>query len=120
MGVFGANETVFLTTGTEHVLMCKTSIQDSSINPTWWGPPKNTKYNTKSKSFNPNLGEKLNRISWTKNYIDLQLEPVTINDKGLYKCEVVFKEIRHIYEIEVNVRGKFNYLSKLNSPSYFL
>jgi len=117
VGVFCANETVLLMTGTAHVLTCKTSIRDSSINPTWWGPPNNTKYNTNSRSFNPNLGEKLKRIAWTNNNIDLKLESVTINDAGLYKCEVIVPQKTHLYEIEVNVRGKFKYLSKLNSPS---
>jgi len=114
MGVFCANETVLLMIGTAHVLTCNTSIRDSSINPTWWGPPNNTKYNTNSILFNPNLGEKLKRIAWTNNNIDLKLESVTINDAGLYKCEVIVPQKTHLYEIEVNVRGKFKYISKLN------
>jgi len=118
VGVFGANETVFLTTGTTHVLMCKTSNRDSFIYPTWWGPPNYTVYNVNSRPFNPKLGEKLNRINWTSNNIDLQLDSVTINDAGLYTCERVFKGKPHIYEIEVNVRGKFKHLSKLNSDVF--
>jgi len=113
VGVLCANETVLLMPGTAHVLTCKTSIRDSSINPTWWGPPNNTKYNTNSRSFNPNLGEKLKRIAWTNNTIELKLESVTINDTGLYKCEVIVPQKTHLYEIEVNVKGKFKYLSKL-------
>ena len=119
MGVFCVNETVFLTTGTELVLVCNTSIRDS-INymyPTWWGPPNNTKYNTNSGLFNLELGEKLKRISWANNNIDLKLDSVTINDAGLYMCDVIFKDKWYIYEIEVNVRGKFKYFSKLNSTS---
>ena len=84
--------------------------------PTWWGPPNYTRYNIISGQFNPNLGEKLNRMNWTSNNIDLQLNSVTINDAGLYKCEI-FKEKTYFYEIEVNVRGKFKYISRLNSPS---
>ena len=116
MGVFCANETVFLTTGTSLVLMCKTSIREKTAYPTWWGPPNTARYNTVSGQFNPNLGEKLKRINWTNNNIDLQLDSVTINDAGLYRCEII-KERKYLYEIEVNVRGKLNYLSKLNSPS---
>jgi len=117
VGVFCANETVFLTTGTALVLVCKTSIRDRTAYPTWSGPPNFTRYNAISGQFNPNLGEKLNRINWTSNNIDLQLDSVTINDAGLYKCQEIVKEERDFYEIEVNVRGKFTYISKLYSPS---
>ena len=116
VGVFCANETVFSTTGTALVLMCNISIRDSITYPIWWGPPDNTRYNTNS-TFNPNLGEKLNRLNWTNNSIDLQLNSVMIKDKGLYRCEVIFQERTYLYKIEVNVRGKFKYLLKFNSPS---
>ena len=82
--------------------------------PTWWGPPNCTRYNIASGQFNPNLGEKLNRMNWKSNNIDLQLDSVTINDEGLYKCDI-FNERTYFNEIEVNVRGKFKYISKLNS-----
>ena len=114
MGVFCANETVSLTTGTVLVLVCNTSIRDSIIYPTWWGPPYTTKYNTHSRLFNPKLGEKLNRLNWTNNNIDLKLDSVTIMDAGLYRCEVIFQKRTYFYEIEV--RGKYIYIL-LNSTS---
>jgi len=64
-------------------------------------------YNTNSGTFNPNLGEKLSRINWTENNIDLQLDSVTVNDAGLYKCETMFQTKTYSYEIDVSVRGKF-------------
>ena len=117
MGVFCANETVFAATGTALVLMCNISIRDGITNPTWWGPPNITKYTSQNGTFNRLLGEKLNRLNWSNNNIDLQLDSVTINDAGLYKCEDIFQKIAYSHDIEVNVRGKFKYLSKLNSPS---
>ena len=114
MGVFCANETVFLTPGTTLVLVCNTSIRDGIVNPTWWGPPKTTKYNTQSRLFNPQLGEKLNRLNYTNNNIDLKLDHVTILDAGLYRCEVISQNRTYFYEIEV--RGKYKYIS-LNSTS---
>ena len=113
MGVFGANETVFLTTGTSLVLVCNISIRDRIIYPSWWGPPNNTPYNANSRSFNPSLGEKLNRMNWTNNDIDLKLDSVTINDAGLYKCGDIFNNGTYLYDINVNVIGKFKYISKL-------
>jgi len=117
VGVFCANETVFLTIGTALDLKCKTSIRDSIVYPTWWGPPNTIRYNFISGQFNPSLGEKRNRINWKSNNIDLQLDSVTINDTGLYKCQVISKEKTYVYQLEVNVRGKFKYISKFNSPS---
>jgi len=114
VGVFGANETVFLTSGTALVLVCNTSFRDSIIYPNWWGPPNALAYNANSGLFNPNLGEKLNRLNWTNNNIDLKLDPVTINDAGLYTCEVMFQKRPYFYDIEVNVIGKFKYISTLN------
>jgi len=114
VGVFGANETVFLTSGTALVLVCNTSFRDSIIFPTWSGPPHALVYNDKSGLFNPNLGEKLNRLNWTNNNIDLQLDPVTINDAGLYTCDDMFQKRPFFYDIEVNVIGKFKYVSTLN------
>jgi len=114
VGVFCVNETVFLTTGTALDLKCKTSIRDSIVYPTWSGPPDFMRYNAISGQLNPNLGEKLNRIKWTSNNIDLQLDSVTINDAGLYKCQVIFNDRTYDYAIEVNVRGKFKYFSKFN------
>ena len=116
MVVFCANETVLRTTGTALVLVCNVSIRDSITYPTWWGPPNEAKYNLNSTTFNPNLGEKLNRINWTKNNIDLKLDSVTINDAGLYKCEAVFQAKTYYYDIDVSVRGKFKYISKFDSP----
>ena len=116
MGFVCANETVYRSTGTALDLVCNISIRDNITYPTWWGPPNTAKYNTKSGEFNPTLGEKLNRINWTENKIDLKMDSVTFNDTGLYKCEEVFQETRYSYEIDVTVKGKFKYLSKLNSP----
>jgi len=107
VGVFCANETVFLTTGTALVLVCNISIRDSIIYPNWWGPPNITAYNANSRPFNPILGEKLNRLNWTNNNIDLKLDSVTINDAGLYKCEDIFQGITYFYDIDLNVRGTF-------------
>ena len=117
MGFFCANETVNPSVGTALVLVCNVSIGDSTIYPIWLGPPNSTKYNTNSGQFNPNLGEKLRRINWTKNNIDLQLDSVTFNDAGLYKCEALFQQNTYSYEICVTVKGKFKYLSELNSSS---
>jgi len=117
VGVFCVNETVYPSVGTALVLVCNISIRDSITYPTWSGPPNFLRYNAISGQFNPNLGEKLSRINWKSNNIDLQLDSVTINDTGLYKCQVYFKERTYFYEIEVNVRGKFKYIPKLNSPS---
>ena len=117
MSVFCANEMVFLTTGTELVLVCNISMRNSITYPPWWGPPDFTKYNTISGQFNPNLGEKLNRMKWANNNIDLKLDSVTINDAGLYTCNVLFQQRVYSYDIEVNVRGTFKYVSKLYSTS---
>jgi len=97
--------------------MCRISIRDSIVYPTWWGPPNTMRYTYTSK-FSPLFGEKLNRIYWRSNNIDLQLDSVTINDAGLYTCQVTFNERLYIYVIEVNVRGKFKHLSKLNSDLF--
>ena len=110
MGVFCANETVILTTGTALVLVCNTSIRDRIVYPTWWGPPNTTQYNMNSGLFNPNLGEKLKRMHWTNNNIDLKLDYVRNDDAGLYTCEAIIQNKTYFYEIEVNVRGKFNYI----------
>jgi len=64
-------------------------------------------YNINSGTFNPNLGEKINRINWTENKIDLKLDSVTFNDAGLYKCEAFFQEKTYFYKIDVTVKGKF-------------
>jgi len=119
VGVFCANETVLRTTGTALVLVCNVSIRDRIIYPTWFGPPNKTKYNLNSRPFNPDLGEKLTRINWTNNNIDLKLDSVTINDAGLYTCEAVFQEKAYFYDIDVSVRGKFKYISKFDSPLDF-
>jgi len=114
VGVFCANETVYPSVGTGLLLVCNISIPDSNIiYPTWWGPPNLTKYNAIFGQFNPNLGEKINRINWTENKIDLKLVSVTFKDAGLYKCEALFQEKTYSYEIGVTVKGKFKYISKL-------
>ncbi|XP_053409347.1 sialoadhesin-like [Mercenaria mercenaria] len=64
------------------------SCSSSRNYPSWTGPEGLYNYaNTANISnFNPALGEKLNRLSWGQNKMDLVISNVVRNDRGQYSC----------------------------------